>query len=344
MARPVAAVRGPPSLLKPASNHLRCTECRNTSNAHWKKHNFIVPVVKICSPAVVKVTRIANIPFFTVPMGAGSGFIIKSDGLIITNAHVVGNGSTAGVQLHDGSKIEAKVVGVDPARDIAVLKIDKKNLPVIPTGNPQHVQVGEWVLAMGSPLSLKNTVTLGIVSNLHRAGHELGLKCEKSDLGYIQTDATINVGNSGGPLVNLKGECVGINTMMASIGIAFALPIIHVTDFIDKLSQKKGNVSKPHRYIGLRMWTLTSEFLDASRQHIQDFPNVKKGVFVIYVEPDSPAANAGLKVHDVITAVDGKTVETAEEITKVVQTKDKFNLTIKTGKDTFDIVVEVEKR
>jgi len=306
------------------------------------KYNFFIDIVEDTSPALVKISRIANVPFFSVPIGNGSGFIVDSSGLIVTNAHVVGKSRVSGVRLFNGKKYEGQVLGLDLVRDIAVLKIEAENLPTIKMAE-EDPKVGEWVLAMGSPLSLKNTVTAGIVSNINRAGYELGLDCEKSDLGYIQTDATINVGNSGGPLLNLDGNCVGMNTMMASIGIAFALPTVHLLDFLQQVKDH-GNQSNESmkRYLGVRMWTLTNDFIQNNRSQLPNFPkNVTKGVYILYVEPESPADKAGLRVHDIIIAIDGVEIESASEVAKVVKSKDSFDVIVMADGEEFELNVEI---
>nr|XP_021328006.1 serine protease HTRA2, mitochondrial-like [Danio rerio] len=174
-------------------------------------------------------------PFLAVPISNGSGFIISSDDLIVTNAHVVANKRGVLVKLTNGETYNATVQDVDQAADIATIKINVKNLlPTLRLGKSSDVRQGEFVVAMGSPFSLKNTITSRIVSSAQRGSKELGLS--NSNMDYIQMDATIDFGNSGGPLINLDGEVIGINTMKVTAGISFAIPSDRV--FLDRSADK----------------------------------------------------------------------------------------------------------
>jgi S1-C subfamily serine protease len=250
--------------------------------------------------------------------GLGSGFIIDPSGEILTNAHVVAQADKVTVTLKDGRILEGKVQGVDEVTDLAVIKVNGKNLPIAPLGDSSSVQVGDWAIAVGNPLGLDNTVTLGIVSTLKRSSAQVGIPDKRLD--FIQTDAAINPGNSGGPLLNDRGEVIGINTAIRAdgMGIGFAIPIDKAKAIKDRLI--KGE-KVAHPYIGVQMETLTPQL---ARQNNSDpnsaiqIPEVN-GVLVIRVLPNSPAAAAGLRRGDVIVQVDGQTVTKAEQLQSLVE-------------------------
>ncbi|HEX2887259.1 DegQ family serine endoprotease [Vineibacter terrae] len=231
-------------------------------------------------------------------MGLGSGFIVAPDGLILTNAHVVKNARTVTVKLSDQREFAAKVIGLDQATDVAVLKIDAKGLPTVTIGDADKVHVGEWVLAIGSPYGFENTVTAGIVSATSRA------LPNQSYVPFIQTDVPVNPGNSGGPLFNTRGEVVGINSQIYSDtggyqGLSFAIPI-SVAMKVQKQIVANGTV---HRgWLGATVQDVTQALADA-------FGLAKPGgVLVSSVEQDSPAAKAGLLSGDVILKLNGSDV------------------------------------
>ncbi|AFY86000.1 MULTISPECIES: HhoA/HhoB/HtrA family serine endopeptidase [Chroococcidiopsis] len=250
--------------------------------------------------------------------GLGSGFIVDSSGEILTNAHVVAQADKVTVTLKDGRVLEGQVQGVDEVTDLAAIKVNGKNLPVAPLGDSSSVQVGDWAIAVGNPLGLDNTVTLGIVSTLKRSSAQVGIPDKRLD--FIQTDAAINPGNSGGPLLNDRGEVIGINTAIRAdgMGIGFAIPIDKAKAIKDRLIRGE---QVAHPYIGVQMETLTPSL---ARQNNSDpnsaiqIPEVN-GVLVVRVLPNSPAAAAGLRRGDVIVQVDGQTITKAEQLQSLVE-------------------------
>ncbi|MFJ3045171.1 DegQ family serine endoprotease [Herbaspirillum chlorophenolicum] len=241
-----------------------------------------------------------------VPRGVGSGFIISADGFILTNAHVVDGASDVYVTLTDKREFKAKIVGADTRTDVAVLKIDGSNLPRLAMGDSDKIRAGEWVLAIGSPFGLENTVTAGIVSAKARdTGDYLPL---------IQTDVAVNPGNSGGPLINLKGEVIGINSQIYSrsggfMGISFAVPIDEALRVADQL-KASGRVTRGR--IGVQIGEVTkdvAESLGLARA---------QGALVQRVEPDGPAAKAGLEAGDIILKYNGAPIERPSDLPRMV--------------------------
>ncbi|NEQ96468.1 MAG: trypsin-like serine protease [Cyanothece sp. SIO2G6] len=249
--------------------------------------------------------------------GQGSGFIVDASGIILTNAHVVSGADTVTVTLRDGRTFDGEVKGADDTLDLAVVKISGADLPIAPLGNSADVQVGDWAIAVGNPLGLDNTVTLGIVSTLNRSSFQAGISDKRID--FIQTDAAINPGNSGGPLVNANGEVIGINTAIRADaqGIGFSIPIDAVKEIQDQLARGE---TIPHPFVGIRMSTLTPEM---AKQFNSDpnspilIPEIN-GVLVAAVLPESPAAVGGIRRGDVITKIDDEPVTTAEQVQEVV--------------------------
>ena len=235
----------------------------------------------------------------------GSGFLLDSEGYIVTNNHVVENADQIKVRLSDDSEHDAKVVGRDPKTDIALIKIDADHLKPLPLGDSDAIPVGGWVVAIGSPFGLEQTVTAGIVS---AKGRIIGSGPYDD---FIQTDASINPGNSGGPLLNLKGEVVGINTAIVASGqgIGFAIPINLASNIITQLKET-GEVSRG--YLGVGIQNLTPE--------LAEYYNLdqKEGVLVTQVTDGYPAQAAGIREGDVIVAVDGKAVKTSRELSRMV--------------------------
>lgn len=241
-----------------------------------------------------------------VPRGVGSGFIISPDGYLLTNAHVVEGADEVYVTLTDKREFHAKIVGVDTRTDVAVVKIDGSNLPRLTIGDPSRLRVGEWVIAIGSPFGLENTVTAGIVSAKARdTGDYLPL---------IQTDVAVNPGNSGGPLINMRGEVVGINSQIYSrsggfMGISFAVPIDEAMRVAEQL-KTTGHVTRGR--IGVQIGDVTkdvAESLGLSRA---------QGALVQRVEPGSPAERGGMEAGDIILRFNGANIEKANDLPRLV--------------------------
>uniref|UniRef100_A0A671YMW3 HtrA serine peptidase 3a n=1 Tax=Sparus aurata TaxID=8175 RepID=A0A671YMW3_SPAAU len=303
------------------------------------KFNFIADVVEKIAPAVVHIELFIRHPLFGrhLRLSSGSGFIVTHAGVIVTNAHVVTPTATSTgrpqlrVQLHDGDAYEASVRDVDRKADIATIKVNpQKKLPVLPLGRSADLRPGEFVVAIGSPFALQNTVTTGIVSTAQRDGKELGIK--DSDMDYIQTDAIINYGNSGGPLVNLDGEVIGINTLKVTAGISFAIPSDRISRFLNE-SQSKHSKEVKRRLLGIRMLTITESLVAELRRQHQDFPEVSGGVLVQQVIPDTPAQNGGIMEGDVIVKLNGRPVRTTEDIHAVLQRDGPLLLEVRRGND-----------
>ena len=243
-------------------------------------------------------------------MGQGSGFIISKDGYILTNHHVVGESDKITVKLKDDREFEAKIVGTDPKSDVAIIKIKGKNdLPVLPLGSSDVLEVGEWVMAVGNPFGLSHTMTVGVVSAKGRTS--VGITDYED---FIQTDAAINPGNSGGPLVNMNGEAVGINSAIFSrsggyMGIGFAIPIDMVKQIKDQLIAK-GSVTRG--YLGVMIQDLTEDLV---RSFDLDDTN---GVLIAEVTEDSPADKAGIKRGDVVVEFNGKKVKNVGQFRNMV--------------------------
>lgn len=313
--------------------------------------NF-APLVKKVRPAVVKVISESIVErggsifgddffdrFFSVPKrrekvsGVGSGFFISPDGYILTNYHVIKNAIKVSIFDIEGKEYKAEKVGVDPKTDLALLKVDAKNLPFIELGDSNVVEVGEWVLAIGNPFYQDLSVTAGIIS---AKGRQLGA-AELED--FLQTDAAINRGNSGGPLINMEGLVIGINSAIiaptgGNVGVGFAIPSNIAKKVVSDL-KTEGRVVRG--FLGVSIQTI--------READADELDLKTGgVVIVKVEENSPAEKAGLKKYDLIVEVDGKRIKTAEELMlKIANLSpgDKVQLTIFRGKTqkTIDVTV-----
>jgi serine protease Do len=244
----------------------------------------------------------------TPPMrGEGSGFVVSADGYILTNAHVVDDANEVTVRTTDRREYRAKVVGIDKSTDVAVIKIDAKNLPVVRIGDPNALKAGEWVIAIGSPFGFENSVTAGIVSAKARS-------LDAAYTPFIQTDVAVNPGNSGGPLFNLQGEVVGINSQIYSRtggyqGVSFAIPIDVAMNVKGQLVAT-GHVQRGR--IGVTIQEVNQTLADSFKL------SRPRGALVSEVQKDGPGAAAGLKPGDVILAVDGKDIERSSELPPLV--------------------------
>uniref|UniRef100_A0A2K5VMI7 Serine protease HTRA1 n=7 Tax=Catarrhini TaxID=9526 RepID=A0A2K5VMI7_MACFA len=323
-----------------------CGQGQEDPNSLRHKYNFIADVVEKIAPAVVHIELFRKLPFSKreVPVASGSGFIVSEDGLIVTNAHVVTNKHRVKVELKNGATYEAKIKDVDEKADIALIKIDHQGkLPVLLLGRSSELRPGEFVVAIGSPFSLQNTVTTGIVSTTQRGGKELGLR--NSDMDYIQTDAIINYGNSGGPLVNLDGEVIGINTLKVTAGISFAIPSDKIKKFLTESHdrQAKGKAITKKKYIGIRMMSLTSSKAKELKDRHRDFPDVISGAYIIEVIPDTPAEAGGLKENDVIISINGQSVVSANDVSDVIKRESTLNMVVRRGNEDIMITVIPEE-
>lgn len=303
--------------------------------------NFVVAAVQKVGPAVVRINASKTVRrqlpeafedplfrrFFGVPdaqprerivRGTGSGFIISANGQILTNAHVVNGADRVSVTLKDGRTLEGKVLGEDPVTDVAVIQVQSNNLPVVEIGNSDELQPGEWVIAIGNPLGLDNTVTAGIVSATDRSASDIGVTDKR--IGFIQTDAAINPGNSGGPLLNSRGEVIGMNTaiIQGAQGLGFSIPI-NAVQRISKQLIATGSVQHP--YLGVQMLTLTPEIkqqLEVESDGQIQIP-AESGVLVVRVVPNSPAAAAGIRSGDVIQSINNQPVSKTEQVQQIVE-------------------------
>jgi len=258
----------------------------------------IIRVARGITPAVVSVVQQG--------VGSGSGVIIRADGVILTNAHVVGNARTVEVGLADGRRVAGTVLARDPAVDVAVVRVNLTGLPTAPLGNSDQLEVGQTAIAIGNPIGLDRTVTTGIISAVNRSprGFELG--------GLIQTDAAINPGNSGGPLLDSQGRVVGINSaiLQGTTGLGFAIPINLAQDIANQVLTT-GHVVRA--YLGIVPADLSPEI--AERFGLP----VREGVIVRGVGQGTPAARAGLQPADIITSIDGTAIPTTGELFRVLR-------------------------
>lgn len=291
--------------------------------------------------------------FFGIPYGGGygepqtreqraggSGVIISEDGYIVTNNHVVEEATKLKVKLNDGRTFDAKLIGTDPTTDVALIKIEEKNLPTIPFGNSDNLRLGEWVLAIGSPFDLQSTITAGIVSAKAR---QLGvIPNELRVESFIQTDAAVNPGNSGGALVNTRGELVGINTVIKSstgsyIGYSFAVPETIVRKVVVDLKEY-GVVQRA--LLGIRYRAIDDQFIEELGEEL----GIKKagGLYVDEVVAGGAAEEAGLRKGDIITAIDGTKTNDASTMTeKMAQRRPNDKVTISYNRNGIDKKVEV---
>ncbi|MEM8718905.1 MAG: HhoA/HhoB/HtrA family serine endopeptidase [Cyanobacteria bacterium P01_G01_bin.39] len=346
------------------------TQSSSSSSSNNQEVNFIATAVQKVGPAVVRIDAQRQVssalpnnfkhPLFRrffgseesdrptgastpdrVERGTGSGFIIGADGRLITNAHVVNGAEQVQVTLKDGTSYEGQVLGTDSFTDVAVIKIEATNLPTVTMGNAENLIPGEWAIAIGNPLGLDNTVTVGIVSALGRSSSQVGVPDKR--VRFIQTDAAINPGNSGGPLLNSQGEVIGINTAIRADaqGLGFAIPIETAQRIASQLFAKG---QADHPYLGIHMINLdedTRAKVDSSKEF--DFKIAQQdGVLIVRVIPRSPAAKSGLQPGDVITQVGDRPVKTSLQVQEQVDlSKIGDQLTIEVIRDGQPITLKV---
>ncbi|MFI5251171.1 MAG: S1C family serine protease [Bacteroidota bacterium] len=336
-----------------------------------QRHNAITRAVGIASPAVVGINVIAiqeyqyqnpwsqffgNDPFFRQYFGnqtirqevkeLGSGFIISPDGYIITNDHVAGNAKTIKITLTNKEQYDAELVGTDHAMDIALLKIKGSNFPYLHFGNSDDVIIGEWAIALGNPFGLfeisdKPTVTVGVIS---ATGMNIRAEGDRFYRGMIQTDASINSGNSGGPLLNALGEVIGVNAVIytpnqGSVGVGFAIPVNRVKTVIEQL-KKSGKIDRDY---------FTGIDVNPVDDRIARYFGLDKaeGVIISNIARNSPGERAGLKVGDIIVEVNGEKIATQEDISAVFsqgQVGDVFQLKILRDKKPMTFSLKLERR
>jgi S1-C subfamily serine protease len=314
-------------------------------------NNTIVDAVEKVGPSVVRIDTTKRVinplgglfgrgPTIQQQQGQGSGFITRSDGVVLTNAHVVDGASDVTVTLPDGRSYSGKVLGADPLTDVAVVKVVASKLPVAPLGDSARVRPGEWAIAIGNPLGLDNTVTAGIISAIQRT-NAVG---EGQRVPYIQTDAAVNPGNSGGPLINDRGQVIGINTAIRQApgaGLSFAVPI-NVARQIAAQILDRGYASHP--YIGVRLQAITPQLareINASTDEC-DLPEVN-GVVVVDVMANSPAAQGGLKPCDLIEKMGAKPVTNPSEVQLAVdqaQVGEPLDVAVRRGSRTSTLTLK----
>ena len=332
-------------LLLPAPNACQAADAPNLDLARQLNQTFVSVADKV-SPSVVVITVLQkadaaamddeeDMPYDQLPrefrryyhrqqqdegppeksQGQGSGVILREDGYILTNGHVVEDAESIEVRLRDGRVFKAKVRGIDSQSDVAVIKIDARDLPAAKFGDSNRTRVGEFAIAIGAPFNLDYSVTFGHVSAKGRSNIILGTAGSIMDQDFIQTDANINPGNSGGPLVNIEGEVIGINTLIRGLhtGIGFAIPSALALEISDKLITD-GKFTRAWLGVGIRAVRDMPEFRSVVK-------GIDDGVIIETIQPNGPAAKSDLRPSDVITTVDGKRVSTAQELRAEVRNK-----------------------
>ncbi|XP_068559468.1 serine protease HTRA1 [Cebidichthys violaceus] len=310
------------------------------------KFNFIADVVDKIIPAVVHLELFQGVPFSRkeVSVSSGSGFLVSEDGWILTSAHVLNNKRQIIVELKSGSQYDASVKDVDQKMDIALIKIEPDSpLPALRLGQSSDLRPGEFVVAVGSPFSLQNTVTTGIISTAQRNGLELGFK--DSDMDYIQTDAIINYGNSGGPLVNLDGDVIGMNTLKVAAGISFAVPADRIRQFLaDSYNrQVHRNTQQKNKYIGVRMIQLSPSLIRDLKERESEVPDVSSGVYIYEVIPGTAASSAGLIDRDVVIGINGRPVRTTQDVREAVRSGAALSVTVRRKDEDVTLTVTPEE-
>lgn len=326
-------------------------------NLRLEESSAVIDASRKVKDAVVSITANRQVTDFfgqlsDQEIGAGTGFILTSDGLIATNKHVVSQSAEYKVVLNDGRILPAKVQAVDQFNDFAVLKVDAKDLPTVDIGSSEALEIGQFVLAVGNALGeFNNSVTLGVVSAKERSINADGGSTESERLtGLIQTDAAVNPGNSGGPLVNMKGQVVGINTAIAStsggsIGLGFAIPIDSLKSVIDSV-RKTGEIVRP--YLGVRYVPVTKALQKLNNLSVDYGALVSRGQHEgeLAVLPGSPADKAGVLENDIILEVNGDRVDSEHLLTERLQrynVGDQVTLTLQRKGEKQQVKVTLEQ-
>ncbi len=305
------------------------------ANNRSQQFNFLAEAVEIASPSVVYIEKsqyVSTIFGEAVGVSSGSGFIVHDGRYVLTNAHVVANSRSVKVKLSTGTVVKGEVTDIDQVSDLALIKLDlpeAEKLPAVKFGSSSSLRPGEWVVALGSPLNLTNTITAGIVSSVLRPSRELGLGEHKPDMEYVQTDAPITRGNSGGPLVNLDGEVIGVNTMTAGPGISFAIPSDFAQHFVSNAVKTVKKHTKTVKYaLGISMLSINPRILRLILQKTSLPRDVTHGVFLANVWPDSAAARAGLHRGDIVVKINGADMHSSGDVNAVVQSGKRLEMEI----------------
>jgi serine protease Do len=285
--------------IKPAWAQQQYTTVANPAPFGAEESN-VIRIARQVSPAVVSVSQQEG--------GSGSGVIVQSDGVILTNAHVVGMSRTVRVGLADGRRVDGRVLGRDPSLDVAVVRIDVPNVPVAPIGDSDRLEVGQTAIAIGNPLGLERTVTTGVISAINRSPRGIALD------GLIQTDAAISPGNSGGPLLDSRGRVIGINTAVlrapGAQGLGFAVPI-KLAQSVTEQILTTGRVVRS--FLGV-------EYRDVEPEMAEQFRlSVREGIVVAAVSPGTPAERAGIERGDIITRIDDTPIKQGGDLRRVLR-------------------------
>ncbi|MBO9999188.1 MAG: trypsin-like peptidase domain-containing protein [Cyanobacteria bacterium SID2] len=327
--------------------------------------NFIERAVRRVEPSVVRIEMMSTVESptldrFEEPLppgwfggtpeltprpqrGVGSGFVIDGEGHVLTNAHVVGNAETVKVILPDGRALDGTVLGADRMTDVAVVEIQATNVPAIPLGRSTDLKPGEWAIAIGNPLGLDRTVTLGIISATGRSSRDVGVPDKR--VGFLQTDAAINPGNSGGPLINALGEAIGMNTAIreGAQGLGFAIPIETALRVAGQLVETG---KAEHPYLGIRMLTIDERMNWEEVRHpwLPEQISIEEGILVVRVISGSPADRAGIQAGDAILKLDGRPVANSEAVQQIVSESEvgrSIDVEVMRGEKTLSISVRL---
>ena len=336
------------------------------SQINGQKLPTLAPMLEKVTPAVVNISAIGEVQvkqrnsllddpifrhFFDIPnrvqtkkfQSLGSGVVVDAkNGYVLSNHHVVADAKAIIVTFKDGRQLEAKLIGSDPRTDVAVLQIPSRGLTAVPMSDSDHLRVGDFAVAIGNPFGLGQTVTSGIVSALGRSGLGLSGKGKQQNFEeFIQTDAAINIGNSGGALVNLNGELIGINTAILSpnkggnVGIGFAIPI-NMAKIVMQQLLEHGEIRRG--YFGVVVQTLTPDLAEALNS------SVNQGAIIASIEKDSPAEESGLQIHDIVTAINGHPVKNSAEMRNrigVLNVGDKVDMVVYRGKKKLQLQTHI---